>query len=378
VATIKIQLDRLAYAAGETIDLSGSTILYEGNKEMMAEVVLMGYYRLSTYMMSTTAHREHSLGQIPLVRYSQMTLNDTNKNNKFTIPPVYPSFYGGVKELKQRSHYSCLQWTYTIGVKIGGDGCSTHVQAALPILISSAPPYNEALKEHQGLTPKNATFGIWDVFDHAVLGPEEGCTTAPTITGPEDGGTITAVGTPITTWEDQDDNNYIGSGEGQESMSYQPFISTFNGPMDQTIDQDPMTIPMVPAEPISNPNILIDSLLKTMDMEFDKRLAVGTWVINNPTKVQQLSPDQLYVILSKVTFSLDQPSVVNELVAAFEGSTNLTCHHIVRSMQACPYQKTEIALIMAPYASDPQNKDTVLNDLDYSFDRDMVAEKFHT
>jgi hypothetical protein len=144
------------------------------------------------------------------------------------------------------------------------------------------------------------------------------------------------------------------------------------------IEQDPTTIPMVTAEPISNPNISIDSLLKTMDMEFDKRLAVGTWVQNNPTKAQQLSPDQLYAILSKVTFSLDQPSVVNEIVVAFEGSTNLTCHHIVRSMYACPYKKTEVASIMAPPASDPQNKDMVLSDFDYSFDRDMVAEKFHS
>jgi hypothetical protein len=231
VATIQIQLGRLAYAAGETIDMSGSTILYEGNKEMMAEVVLTGYYQLNSYEKGTTTRREHSLGRIPLVCHSQTTLNDTNKNNKFIIPPVYPSFYRGAKEPRQRSHYSCLRWTYTIGIKVGSDDVfSRYVQVALPILISSAPPYSEALREHQHLTPKNVTFGIWDIFDHAVSDAEEACTTAPTITGPEDGGTVRAVGTPITTWEDQDDNNYVGSGEGQESMSYQPFIATFDGP----------------------------------------------------------------------------------------------------------------------------------------------------
>lgn len=373
VATIKLVTDRIAYAAGEAIDLSQSTVLYEGTEEISGEVVLMGYYRLSTYDYSTIEHREYRLGSVPLIPHIETRLS--NSNVAFRIPPVYPSFYGAFTA-KERSHYSCLQWTYTIGIKVGGQGCATSVHAALPVLISSAPPYKEVLQEYKDLTPKKISFGLWDIFDHAVLGPEQGCTTAPSITGPEDGGTTVNVGSPIYTWEGQEDGTFV-SGGGQESMIYQPIVTTFDGPMAK---QEQGEISMVWAE--QSPSFgatatsAIDTLLETMDNEQDKRLAVGQWVRNHPVRAQLLSPDDFHSILTKVTFSLEQASVVGELVAAFEGSNNLTCQHIVLTMSACEYQKTEVASIMAPYASDPHNKESVLQELDYSFDKNSISGKF--
>jgi hypothetical protein len=379
VVTIKLVTDRIAYAAGEAIDLSQSTILYEGKNELSGEVVLTGYYRLSTYISSTIGKREYHLGSVPLIPHTETRLS--NSNVAFRIPPVYPSFHGGDFKEKEWSHYPCLQWTYTIGIKVGGQGCATSAQAALPCLISSAPPYKEKLQEYKDLAPKKVSFGVWEIFDHAVLGREQGCTTAPSITGPEDGGTTVNVGSPIYTWEGQEDSNYVGGG-GHESMNYQPIVTTFDGPM--SAQQEQGEIPMVWTDPLPSSGATatatsgIDTLLETMDTELDKRLAVGQWVRKHPVRAQLLSPNDFHSVLTKVTFSLDQASVVGELVAAFEGSNNLTCQHIVLTMTACPYQKTEVAILMAPYATDPHNKESVLQALDYSFDKNSVSGKFES
>mmetsp|Transcript_8535 Transcript_8535/g.20551 ORF Transcript_8535/g.20551 Transcript_8535/m.20551 type:complete len:721 (+) Transcript_8535:146-2308(+) len=377
VATIKFETSRIAYAPGETVDVGRSTILYEGKKkDETAQLVLTGYYQMSTYRSSTTRTREYNLGTIPLVPYVETHLASSGQQQTFQIPPVYPSFYGSVKT-REWPLYSCLKWTYTLGIKVGGEGCATSVQAFLPVLISSAPPYQEALEQYQGMPHKTTMpCGMWDIFQHAVVGPEDACTTAPTITGPEDGGQTVAVGQQVNTWEGPEDNQNVGD----HGLHYQPMITTFDGPAKTSImpTYQQEEIPMVAAEPIAAAGAVVDSLLEKMDHELDKRMAVGIWVREHPSQAQLLSPNDFSSILSKVTFSLDQPSVVGELLAAFEGSHNLTCQHILATMNTCQYQKTEVAGMMAPYARDPQNKDSVLANLDYSFDKKSVSDKFRS
>ncbi|KAL3941173.1 MAG: hypothetical protein SGBAC_004427 [Bacillariaceae sp.] len=361
VATVKLEMSRIAYAPGEKVDMGRSTILYEGSKtDMKAQVVLMGFYQLSTYRCTHTSTREFSLGTIPLIPNVETQLANMS-HMSFQIPLVYPSFYGSVKE-REYALYSCLKWTYTIGIKVGGEGCATSVQAVLPVLISSAPPYQEALEQYQGMPHKTISFGMWDIFNHSVVGPDDACTTAPTITGPEDGGQTVAAGPPVKTWEGPEDNQNVGD---QSSLNYQPLITTFDGPAHM------QAAPMMAAAP-TGPSAM-DSLLDKLDNEFDKRMVVGIWVREHPLQAPLLSPNDFGSILSKVTFSLDQPSVVGELLAAFEGSNNLTCQHIVTTMNTCQYQKTEVATMMAPYARDPANKEAVLSNLDYSFDRNSVG-----
>ncbi|CAJ1947151.1 unnamed protein product [Cylindrotheca closterium] len=377
VATVKFETSRIAYAPGETVNMGRSTILYEGGKnDMKAYVVLTGYYQLSTYYSTHTSTREFILGTIPLI--PNMETNLANSNMTFHIPPVFPSFYGAVKK-RDRFLYSCLKWTYTIGIKVGGEGCATSVQAFLPVLISSAPPYQEALMEYQNMPHKTISIGMWDIFNHAVVGPDSACTTAPTITGPEDGGQMVAVGMPVNTWEGPEDNQNVGD---QNSLTYQPMVTTFSGPAAHTTSTSSSyqeTIPMVPAEPMApQGSSAVESLLDKLDNEFDKRMTVGIWVREHPSQAHLLSPIDFGSILSKVTFSLDQPSVVGELLAAFEGSNNLTCQHILAVMNTCQYQKTEVAAMMAPYARDPENKESVLANLDYSFDRNSVSAKFRS
>jgi hypothetical protein len=234
-------------------------------------------------------------------------------------------------------------------------------------LIISAPPYNHALEKYQNAPLQRAYIGIWDIFQHAVVGLDVGCNLAPTTATPEYGGVPVNAGPPVDTWEGKDDNHYVG---GDDGMTFQPIVTAFEGPLEWNMQGTSSTLIGRYCESS------IMELLQRMDEELDKRMAVGNWIYSHPQQARHLSPDDFYAILSKVTFSLDQPPVVRELVAAFEGCDNLICQHIVSSMNACPYQKAEVAMIMAPFVSDSQNQNAVLCNIDYSLDKNLVTEKF--
>jgi len=364
VATIKLVMDRLAYAPGEVIDLSKSTALFEGKKDDVSVVLkLKGHYRLSTSHHGTTNCKSYEIGSIKLTpNTTSIIIGD------FRIPQVYPSFWGGVKD-HSRMHYACLRWTYSLVLRVKGNGpCDGYVEASLPVLICSAPPYANVLAQYHNLPPKRKpVWSLWDIFNEAATGLEEACATAPRITGPEDVGKTVDLGQSVNTWEGKDDNNNVGEG----GMTYQPIISIFDGPS---------SICTITEEGVSGGTVQssLDELLEKMDGSFDKRLVVGEWTQSHPDQARQLSPHDFKAILKKVTFSLDQTSVVNELTAAFEGSSNLTCKHIVSTMKVCKYQKKEVASIMAPFVRDSQNKEMVLDQLEYSFDKQRVSQKFIT
>jgi len=365
MGTIKLIMDRRAYAPGEVVDLSKSTVLFEGRKDdMSVEIELEGHYHLSCYRGSTITNQSYRIGSMDLTPNIALSMR-----GDFRIPHVYPSFWGGING-RTRSLYSCLRWTYSLKITVKGSGyCGNYVQASLPVLICSAPPYASVLEQYQNLSPKQPSItSIWDIFNEAVTGSEEACTTAPSITGPEDSGQIVNLGVPVNTWEGKEDNHNVGEG-GKDSTSYQPIITTFDGPS----SLNPITEEVVSGETVQSS---LDELLQKMDESFDKRLIVGQWIRNHLHQAQQLSPSDFKDILEKVTFSLDQPSVVKELVTAFEGASNLTCQHIVSTMNTCNYQKVEVASIMAPFVSDLQNTEKVLNELEFSFDKKMVLQKF--
>lgn len=364
--SVKLNLDRVAYAPGEILDLSKSTATFEGKlkHDASVEIILEGHYKLSTSLSSVNARREYPIGQVKIPPNTTASIGQN-----FRVPHVYPSFWGGVSK-KTQAHYPCLKWTYSLTMKLSGKtgSCSSSVQVSMPVLICSAPPYAKVLEQHQNQSPKQpASLNVWDIFQEAAVGTEEACTTAPTITGPEDVSQTINLGVPVNTYEGEGDNNNVGEG-GKDTTNYQPIITTFNGPVSPS--SDPLD------HGVSNEESSLVELLRAMDEGFDKRLAVGKWTRDYPSQALRLTPEDFNVILKKVTFSLDQPPVVHELVAPYEGSSILKCAHIISAMRACDYQKKEVALIMAPFVGDPQNKESVLAELEYSFDKSSISEKF--
>jgi hypothetical protein len=165
----------------------------------------------------------------------------------------------------------------------------------------------------------------------------------------------------------------------QEPPLFQPIVNTFSHPIivqntpasssGETGDESKLPNSTI----TTTKNKILDKLLEDMDMSFDKRLTVGEWCRDHSREVVKLKPMDLGTILGKVTFSLDQPAVVGEFAAAFEGTGKLTCSHVVAAMNACQYQKAEVAKLMAPHVRDPENKESVLTLITFDYERRMVV-----
>lgn len=359
----------------------------------------------------------------------KMGPNETTTINEDTthlkIPPTYPSFSGGVP-ISNYLHYACLEWTYSLEVIVevaeNNECCPWSIETKLPLLISAAPPYEHVLARYRDQEP-TAIPNTYDtasdgIFKHAFVDALEACDTAPTITGAEDGGTLVDVGEVVNTYVHTEDNNYVGDDSGTQ---YQPVVNVFESSgsgsatatglggnstipgTGVTIFSSPPVVDDAVSQPVSSFASLepshdfasdntiappstttatassppLDDLLNSLERSYDARETVGKWIRDHPGAVPNFTPQNMGDVLKKVTFSLDQTSVVGELMAAWGRSGGkLTCAHVVEVMQACPYQKKEVAELMVPSVGDPQNKDAVLNELDFSFYKESVEKLF--
>ena len=116
----------------------------------------------------------------------------------------------------------------------------------------------------------------------------------------------------------------------------------------------------------------MERLLTALDTSVDKRLTVGAWIRDHPTRADHLTPEQVGLIFSKIQFALEQPSIAVELVDCLK--QNLTCAHVCAAVKSCPYQQAEVARIMAPFVQDPNHKDSILALIDRGFERAKLAE----
>ena len=113
-----------------------------------------------------------------------------------------------------------------------------------------------------------------------------------------------------------------------------------------------------------------------MGDSYDKRRTLGEWVRDHPAEAARFTPDQVEQILSVVSFSLDQPAVAGEIAAGMEASNSLTCAHVVAAMRVCRYQSSDVAKTMVPFVKDPQNKQAVLEQVEFTYERDAVEKCF--
>jgi hypothetical protein len=110
---------------------------------------------------------------------------------------------------------------------------------------------------------------------------------------------------------------------------------------------------------------------------YDKRESVKKWMRLHPVESRYLTPDDVAKALSKITFSLDQAAVAADIakgMSTYGGS--VTCQHILAAMGACKNSEADVAKEMAPYASDPQNRDEVVSKIPLTFQRNDVENRF--
>ena len=380
LVSIDLKTDRRSYAPGETIDTSDSYVQNNSSADLEMKISIVQLVIMKTaFGSSCDRQKKFNLTTVALPRFSKLPLSQYQSFLK--IPAIFPSFNGGVSELPTRQRYPCLEWSYVLEVKVAfPKSCASSAHAAIPMLISCAPPYPSAIQEASNLQtavfePYQARAQALSIFEEAISGPEPSQTT-PHITGAEDGGnTIPAseMEYGVNTFVVGEDAGTVGSG----NSSYTPVVNFFDPSKAPSTEADividTVSQSILPSSDLS----VVKSILSAMDKTYDKRYAVGQWVREHPGEAASLSPSDIGQVLKEgVSFSLDQPAVAAELAAGFERSGSLTCRHVVEAMRASEYQKTDVAKSMIPFVSDPINKEIVLKEIEFEFEKQTVAAYF--
>lgn len=109
----------------------------------------------------------------------------------------------------------------------------------------------------------------------------------------------------------------------------------------------------------------------------DQKDCLKSWINSHPSLAAKLTPNDVTIVLSKITFSLDQPDVAKILSQGIRNSGgSVTTSHILAAMEQCSFQDAEMAKEMAPYVSDVENKCRVLDALRMSFTKSEVSRCF--
>lgn len=373
-AKIKVKLGRRAYAPGESIDLfcdlSNNSTLSVDLKVVLRQHIIM----TTSYGGShTKREKKFVLFEKHCEAQSSLTVGDGHGSiERITVPAVPPSFFGARGLVAGGRSIDPLTFTYELEVQAKADSGSK-ANIKIPILISALPPKSDAVLAASGQIPVPVFDDVFGVKQFTVT-DDSPCDTVKPHTGKEDGGDIVPSVTGGTNiWSAEEDK-----GSGAQSYVYTPSVMVF--PTHTNNDGGTMNISYeeentkTDVQESVNSRGAYDALLSSMSTDYDSRLAVDKWIKKYPSSASSLSSEQFAKALTKVLFSLEQPVVARELMSGLAPGV-LTTEYIVKAMKACPYNKTEIAIVMAPNASDPENKNVVLDQV-YSYERPNISKMF--
>ena len=107
---------------------------------------------------------------------------------------------------------------------------------------------------------------------------------------------------------------------------------------------------------------------------FGRTEAISEWIGENSLLASTLSPEDMALAFSAVTFSLDQPLAAKDISAGVDKAGGaITCDHIVRTLGVCDRSaRLEVARGMAPYVSDLEHEETILGLFESSYEREQV------
>ena len=168
----------------------------------------------------------------------------------------------------------------------------------------------------------------------------------------------------------------------KEDQHYQPHVLSFDGhcnnsaTVNRALPVATLAFSASSADTAPRNEVLCEGLVQQLATSSvdDKRTVVLAWATQHQDFASALSPAALRRILASVPFCMDQPSVALELAKCMDRAS-LTCAHVAEACSGCNFFKGEVALAMAPYVGDPQNKAIVLNLLPH-FDRSHVEAAF--
>jgi NACalpha-BTF3-like transcription factor len=179
-------------------------------------------------------------------------------------------------------------------------------------------------------------------------------------------GRLVPAGEPVGTYHREDDTKALAPPEQQ---TYQPHVLSFTS-TSSGLPRSKDSVPPIPVPSLGSSPEAVKALASAVQTQTDKRWAVVSWTQEHPGAGAGLNPQDVKLVLQSVSLSMDQACVALE-VARCMGRTHLTCAHVVAACEACAFFKTEVALAMAPYIGDAENKQALLQVLP-SYDRARV------
>lgn len=357
---IKLSLSRRAFAPGEKIDLSGSEVVNDSTIPVTARVVLRQTIMLCSTSMPISKSEQSDrfeLGTIIVAPQSSSSLGSLD----ITAPALPPSFFGARGLLVRGKTVEPLTFAYELSLQAKAQ--SGHkVKLDTPILLSAVPPKAEVINDMASAPSLLRFDNLFEIQTYSVCDDTPSETVVMT-TGLEDVGAVV----PAESGGGNIYNPEEDSGSSFNAYPYNPQVVVFSPDTNQTEEIPP------PAIEVSH-DAAYRTLIATMESEFDSRLAVDRWIKEYPSAAATLTEDEFAGVLKKVLLSMEQGAVARELVSGI-GSGVLTTQYIVAAMEACPFSKLMLVTTMAPYVSDPENKEVVLSQL-YSYERNDAARAF--
>lgn len=154
MVSTKLRLQRLLYAPGDAVCLSGE-VVNDTNKMLRFYVVLTQLILIRDAGHSPNAYScrtfplHYDLFQSTIPAQSVVSIQELTGIEQVQIPLVYPSFNGGVPEPHTPASYPCVRWSYTLEIRAGRSRDTEVGNAAVycrvPILVCrdiGTPPHD--------------------------------------------------------------------------------------------------------------------------------------------------------------------------------------------------------------------------------------------
>lgn len=364
---ITLRTGRQSYAIGERIDIPVSTVVNHSKDELEATLVLVKYILLTQTGRVCSGQKHGSHRQVAVLTTARVTPGQTLRDccrPEPIMPPTAPSFFGSRGRAWGGEP---VTWTYALELHVRPvrRAFGETISAEIPVLVSAAPPYPYQVPHGSDGSVLPVDVSALDPWSIASKAATAGSASHPgqLLSGAEDTmgmAKLVAMGTPVVVATPVEAKQI----EDQSQLVYQPFELQWP----QSLDQWPTPPPPNSSKDKSSTFSNLEEALRASN---DRRTTVGEWVNNSPTAASMLTPKQVATVLSGASLSLEQPSIARELSLGLTG--HLKCAHVRAALDACPFAKTDVALAMAPFVTDPDKRSEVLTML-VSFDRQRVED----
>ena len=167
--SMKLYIARLAYSVGETLDLSGSTVINNSALPQRVQIVLKSYLQQDGgYNQKHNLTNDYVLFETTIPEKQTVILTNLSDYYNIRVPNLYPSYSGVYMDVTQKERRTaCIKWSYTLEIRLPDWGnCGFYCRT--PILICAAPPYTKVLQECRKKKADPLLTGPHSILDHAI------------------------------------------------------------------------------------------------------------------------------------------------------------------------------------------------------------------